>query len=361
MPSSNQSIINFMKTEKLSIIVPDISGKGGTERAVINLANMLVGFYNVEIVSLYSSNLKIPFYDYDKRITIKSLNLKNGGTFSNFLKSFTALSKYYKGSKPDFLIGTWYGANIMLPFFKSRNIRVIGWEHADFENSPSTIKKIAKILYPNLNALVVLSDVAKQKMLHYTSNTFVIPNSLPFVAKESSSLQNNRILMLGRLVAVKAYERVIPLGVYLQKEFPDWKIDIFGDGELRDDLIKKIEQHNLNNINIYQATRNIEKEYLNSAIYLSTSYTEAMPMVFLEAMSCGVPVISYNNEGAACLIAEHQDGIIVKNEEELKSAVTLLIKDFELRSKLGQKGKEKAQMYTEENIKKLWINLLNDI
>ncbi|MFV0208654.1 glycosyltransferase [Empedobacter falsenii] len=348
--------------KKIIILIPDISKSGGTERATINLANMLVKDYEIEIISFHNlQNAVTTFYDLDSRVKLISFKLSLKSTMLNSIVNYISLRNYLKQTNFNFLIGTWYGANIMLPFFKSKNVKVIGCEHADFENSPSIIKKIAKKLYPKLDALVVLSDVAKQKMLCYTSKTVVIPNSLPFVAKETSSLENNRILMLGRLVPVKAYERVIPLGIYLHQEYPDWKIDIFGDGDLRDDLIQKIKQHNLNNINIYQATKNIEKEYLNSSIYLSTSITEAMPMVFLEAMSCGVPVISYYNEGAACLISENQDGIMVNNEEELKSAIKNLIDNVTLRKSLGIKGKEKSLYYTEENIKKLWLKLLNGL
>jgi glycosyltransferase involved in cell wall biosynthesis len=351
-----------MKAKKISILISDISKVGGTERAAINLANMLVDTYNIEIVSFHNQQDVIKtFYDLDSRVKLISFKLYLKSSIKNTLNNTTHLKKYLKESKVDLLIGTWYGVNIILPFFKTKDIKVLGCEHADFGVVPKIVKKIAKITYPKLDAVVVLSDVAKKKLLSYTAKTVVIPNSLPFKTTEKSSLIYNRILMLGRLVPVKAYERVIPLGRFLQERYPQWKIEIFGDGELKDFLLNKLKENNITNIVLHQATKEIKKEYLNSSIYLSTSLTEAMPMVFLEAMSCGVPVISYKNEGATCLINDNEDGLLVENEEELIDSVKMIIENSKLREYLGNNGITKAKLYSEESIKKQWLTFFSTL
>lgn len=323
---------------------------------------MLVGEFNVEIISFHNQQDYIStFYDINPEVKLTSFRLDIKSALKNSIANFIHLKKYCKKVNPDLIIGTWYGVNVFLPLFKNTNVKVIGCEHADFNSLPVLIKRVARKLYPKLDAVVVLSEVAKQKMLSYSKKIFVIPNSLPFATDKLATLEDKRILMLGRLVPVKAYERVIPLGFFLKENYPEWRIDIYGDGELRDSLVAQINKNELNNINIHKATKDIETEYLNSSIYLSTSLTEAMPMVFIEAMSCGLPVVSYFNEGSACLISENEDGIMIKNEEELIFEVKRLIENPERRKQLGIKGKEKSYLYTEESIKRQWMNLFEKL
>lgn len=348
--------------KKITLLTSDISNSGGTERAIINLANMLVSNYYVEIISFHNNQNKITtFYDLDSRVNLVSFQLKIDSVLINSINNYFYLKRFIKKNKPDVLIGTWYGINMILPFFKKKNIKVIGCEHSDFNTTPFFIKKVANYIYPHLNSIVVLSEMAKAKLINHNRNVTVIPNSLPFKVENVSELVNKRILMVGRLVEVKGYERVITLAKTLQVNYPDWKIDIFGDGDQKESLINQFKQENLLNISIFKSVKDIKKEYLNSAIYLSTSYNEAMPMVFLEAMSCGLPIVSYKNEGALCLISDKIDGLIVNNEKELLLAVKKMIENITLRKRMGIKGIEKSKYYTEENIKKLWISLLNGI
>ena len=348
--------------KKIIIFIPNISNAGGTERSVINLANMLINYYVVEIVSLYNNQESITTcYELDSRVTLSSLRIVAKSTITNAVLNYLALKKFSKINKTDIVVGTWYGVNLLLPLlFPSKCIKIV-CEHTDFELNKSFIKFFSKFLYPKVDAVVALSEVAANKFQHSRDNIFVIPNSLPFIPKKASNLNETSIIMVGRLVPVKGYERVIGLAKELKANYPNWKIKIFGEGELKEEIINLIRENNLNNITLYNFSKNIDLEYIKSSIYLSTSYSEAMPMVFLEAMSCGLPVVSFRNEGAEVLIQDGTEGYIVDNEDQLIKIIIQLIENYELRRFMGDNGLSKAQMYSPEIIKAKWLDLIKKL
>lgn len=347
--------------KKIIIIIPDISEKGGTERAVVNLANLLCSDYQVEILSLYCPKENtVPFYPINANVLVSSFGLEKSGTLANFYKSNIYIRKYLKEARPHYVIGTWYGINILLPYITPHYTKTIGCEHADYSSLPKFVKRLASLTYPKLQAVVALSESAKNKI---PGRGYVIPNSLPFeVADKNGSFTTfYRILMVGRLVPVKAYHRIVSLAKFLKEKYINWKIEIYGDGELKSELSSLFESEGLDNVVIAAPVKDIRSKYLKSDIFISTSLHEAMPMVFLEAFSCGIPVVSYDNEGSQSLVLPGGNGFIVSSEEELSSAVQYLIENPEIRKKMGQFSINTAMSYSPENIKKLWIALLKEI
>ena len=348
--------------KNIGIIIPNISNPGGTERSVINLSNMLISDFNVEIISLYNHETEIStFYSVDEKVKLTSLKILPKNALRNAFLSYTVLRSNPNILAKDIIIGTWYGVNLLLPLvFPSKCIKIV-CEHTDFELNKSFVKFFSKFLYPKVDAVVALSEVAANKFQHSRDNIVVIPNSLPFIPKRASNLNETSIIMVGRLVPVKGYERVIGLAKELKANYPNWKIKIFGEGELKEEIINLIQGNNLNNITLYNFSKNIDLEYIKSSIYLSTSYSEAMPMVFLEAMSCGLPVVSFRNEGAEVLIQDGTEGYIVDNEDQLIKITSQLIENYELRKFMGDNGLRKAQMYNPEIIKTKWLDLIEKL
>lgn len=346
--------------KKIQIILPYIHGKGGTERAVSNLANMLVDNYYVEIISVYSNRNAKSFYYLSSNVRITNLGLEISNTFSNLKNSYFSLKKYVKATSPDYIIGTWYGVNILLPYI-SFTAKTIGCEHIDFNSISKLIQHIAKFTYPKLKAIVMLSETAKLKLNKNLNNCYIIPNSLPFITDKLSSQNEKKIITIGRLVEGKGYERLVPLAVNLQLNFPEWKIEICGDGPMYKKLKKIFKSNNLNNIYLAGLIKDVKEEYINSSIYVSTSYSEAFPMTFLEAMSCGLPIVSYQNEGAKSIISNNKDGFLVDDSEEFISKVTSLINSKEKRLEMADMAVQKSNQYKSEVIKEKWINLLKAI
>ncbi len=346
---------------RILIFIADISRTGGTERATINLANILIKYHEVKIVSL--SHSTEPFFSLDKRVEVSCLE---AGDFPLaikrkilwYYKLYRKLKQCVDLENPDVLIGEGHNISSFLPLVKREGIKTLACEHIDFDSIPRLSKQLMKYFYPKLDKVVVLSSLAESKLRHLNKDIAVIANSLPFSVEEPSLLENKRMIMVGRLSVEKGYERIVPLAKKLMQDFPDWKIDIFGNGDLKEEILQLFEKNGLKNVSIKTPTKDIKQEYLNASVHLITSYNEAMPMVILEAQCCGLPVIGYYCEGTASLIRNGETGFVVQNEDEFYDRMKQMIQNETLRIDMGKRARMESQKYSIENIEKQWTELL---
>lgn len=351
--------------QKILIIIPNLNNPAGTERAAINLANLLSSEYAVTLLSL-TSKKEEPFFEISKKVDVIYKDISNNNTSIKgklhwFLLCYINIRKIIKEHSLDIIIGVTHNVNSVISLLKEDSIITIGCEHVDYQTIPRASKYIIERLYPKLDALVVLSDQARISTKHLNNNIVVIPNPLSFETAKQSQLNNNRIIMVGRLSKEKGYERIEVLARYLNENFPNWEISIFGEGELKASIESIINKYNLSNIKLYNNTKNIMQEYINSSIFLSTSHNEAFGMAILEAMQCGLPVISYKHQGSKALIKTNTNGFIVENDDQLIQQTSKLVEDIKLRETLGQNGRTYSLKFTMPEIKQRWLSLFESL
>ena len=123
------------------------------------------------------------------------------------------------------------------------------------------------------------------------------------------------MIAVGRLDYQKGFDRLIFVWEKVRKQMPDWRLDIFGQGEWREILQSMIDERGLQDVvRLNNPTKNIGDEYVDSSIIVMTSNYEGFGMVLVEAMSCGVPAVSFDCKcGPAEIISQHDGGLVVKN------------------------------------------------
>ena len=148
------------------------------------------------------------------------------------------------------------------------------------------------------------------------------------------------------------------------KKYPDYILDIVGDGNEKDTLNKYITYNNLQDsitLHGFQNKEYIDKLLNKSSIYLMTSYTESFGIVLIEAMSHSLPCIAYSSaEGACEIIKNDYNGYLIenRNKEEYISKIEDLINDYDLRKKLGENARESIEKFKIEEVSKLWFDVL---
>ncbi|NJI50076.1 glycosyltransferase, partial [Bacillus subtilis] len=117
-----------------------------------------------------------------------------------------------------------------------------------------------------------------------------------------------------------------------------------------------------NNVFLMPKTDNIINEMANSSIYALSSRNESFGMVIIEAMSVGVPCVSYSCIGPAEIIKDGEDGVLVERNDvdKLAESLTTIIKEDDLRKTMGRNAKENVKRYSFEVVGKKWENLLNE-
>ena len=375
--------------KKVSILSLHL-GYGGIEKSVAALANMLCDKYEVEIACSYKLFENSVFPVNDKVIikyltdvkpnrkefksAIRSKNIfkifKEGlYAIKTLLKRRSTMVKYIKNCDSDVIIATRDIFDEWLGDYGKEETLKIGWEHNHYHND---FKYASNITRANrkLDYLVLVSNSLREfyskELINNKCECVYIPNVIESVPEKLAPLNNKRLVSVGRLSPEKGFMDLLKIYTLLHKDYPDWKLDIVGDGVEKERLEKFIEEHELQDFDTLHGFR--DKDYIDnllhdSSIYLLTSYTESFGIVLIEAMSHGVPCIAFDSaEGARELIQSGKNGYLIKNRSYTAfiKKVSDLIDNKEERKRIGKVSKEGVKQYTCEVVSKQWIDLIEE-
>ena len=371
--------------KKISILALHL-GSGGIERITTMLANNLCKDYKVEIVSTYKIFPK-PFFNLDSRVSVKYLipdMVPNEKEFKaaladfRFIKAFkeglkslkilklkkSTMINYIKKCDADVIISTRDIFNTLLGRYGSKYTVKIGWEHNHHNNNKNYVRKIVSSV-SRLDYFVLVSkelcdfykDIVEPKCVY-------IPNCIDFYPDELSDMSKKRILSVGRLSPEKDPLELLEVFKLINNKFPDWHLDIVGDGVLYDKLEDKIDELKLNDYVTLHGNRN--RDYINellskTSIFVTTSKTESFGIVVLEAFAYGVPTVAYSRaQGIREIVTDEYDGFLIENanREIMAKRIMELMTDKNMCQEMGKNAHKTALKYKAEEVAKMWIDLI---
>lgn len=278
-----------------------------------------------------------------------------------FKKAFLHLLEL---ERPDILIGNTSTFTDAIIKWRS-HIPIIIESHGIFDR-PYHMEKMTFFKY--LKAYIHHRIIAKADMVvaltkedavrwrTVNPNVCVIPNMVHLNRSGSySSCTNKRVIFVGRFDAQKGYEYLVDIW---KKVFPchsDWRLDIYGEGADSEMCKSMIPQEM--NIYVHGQTPNMIDRYKESSILILTSVYEPFGLVMPEAMSCGVPVVSFDcPDGPRNIISNGEDGFLVVCGDKKNYAEKLcqLMENEELRVSMGQRAIDSVSRFSEHNIIPLW-------
>lgn len=213
--------------------------------------------------------------------------------------------------------------------------------------------------------IIVLTQRAKEKFRADDNRISVIPNPSRFRPESISFSPHNRIIAVGRLENEKCFTSMIKAYSLVSKRFPEWKLDIYGEGSNRPLLMSMIEEYGLSGIvRLRGFTADIEKELLSSSLLAMTSRFESFGMVLVEAMSCGLPVVAYDCPvGPGTIITDGNDGFLVPfgDEKAMADRLGQLMCDQGLREKMGRNAFESSRRYSVDLVIAEWMELFKKV
>lgn len=191
----------------------------------------------------------------------------------------------------------------------------------------------------------------------------MIPDTVHLNDGAHSPLTDRRVLFVGRfdyqkrpLEAVRIWQMVYP-------QFPDWHLDLYGEGEQLQALLQEANAVGMN-IHVHKPTAGIFDCYRGCSIVVSTSLYEPFGLVIPEAMSCGVPVVAYNCPfGPSSVIADGENGFLVDNDDRQSFArrLMMLMNDASLRQRLGEAAVETSRRFSADIVMPQWKRLFETI
>ena len=218
-----------------------------------------------------------------------------------------------------------------------------------------------RIFIKGYDKIVVLTN--EDKELHWKNNdkVIVIPNPLTIQHDKRSTLTNKTIITAGRLTAQKNFSSLIRVWTIVHQSHPDWRLEIWGEGNLKSELQHQIDSSGLgNSAQLMGYTYDMISKFAEASIFVCSSLFEGFPLVFIEAMSCGLPVASYSCPcGPKDIISEGDDGFLVPvgNERMMAGRINYLIENENVRIIMGKASSEKSMLYSMDIIISEWMTL----
>ena len=221
------------------------------------------------------------------------------------------------------------------------------------------VKKLKK-----LDRFVVLTEYDRQAWQEIP-RVDVIANPLPFYPDIINTVRRKRIISVGRYFDEKGYDMLLKVWAIVEKECDDWELDIYGDGnKLYYEKIASTLALDRQRCRLNDSISDVQREYLDSSLFVCTSRFEGFGMGIIEAMACGLPVVAFDCLwGPRSIITDGEDGLLVENGNIVKMAETILslINHPERISEMGMKSRKNVQRFNIDTIAKKWKRLFDSL
>ena len=218
--------------------------------------------------------------------------------------------------------------------------------------------------FSKVQGLVALTEGDAKEWGRLFNDVRVIPNFVQLnLTGHYSTNDNKRVLFVGRLEAQKCIFDAVEIWKSIYPSFSDWRLDIYGEGEEYQQLYQLISELNMN-IFIHQPTDKIFDRYRESDILILTSKYEPFGLVIPEAMSCGLPVVSYRSPyGPESILTDGYDGFLIPLFEKttFSERLSLLMGDIQLRRQMGKNAVVSSLRFSADKIMPKWKSLIEEL
>ena len=353
--------------------------KGGAERVICTLANSLIRTNEVSIVTLINSSIDYKINPKIKVISVDKNKNKNK-LFSKMKKlslgRFISLKRIILQEKPDIIISFLPEPSIKLMIIKNMDKRINKIPViVSIRNDPKIEYKnklidfIVKKLYKNVSFLILQTkDAMKyfEKSIPKDKMTIISnPINPEFMLDEPFlGIRDKKIVTVGRLTEQKNHKLLISSFKEIINKYPDYQLEIYGEGRLKNELQKFITDLKLDTkVKLMGSTDDVKRILYKSSMFILSSKYEGMPNALMEAMALGVPCISTNCPcgGPNALIKNNENGLLIENEnkEELVASICKLIENKSLSKKISINACKDSKNYSIDKIVKKWENIIN--
>lgn len=365
---------------RIIYLYPSLAVWGGIERILVDKMNFLVSRYGYDVYMVTSDQGEHPVpYHLDERVHLIDLDICFYTRYRykgiQRIKEYQRMSRLYQERlcgllqeiKPDVMVCT-TSQNVKQLLKLKGHIPLVVESHVNFSH-PDTLTQQLRTFFNNYwigkaEAVVILTDGDAEDWRRVSRQVHVIPNIVSLNdANQYSDYTSKRVLFVGRFADQKGIGELFGIWQRVHPKFPDWNLDLYGEGELWEKYKHEAKTMNMN-INLHKPTSQIFEVYRHSSVFVLTSVYEPFGLVMPEAMSCGLPVVAFDcPHGPACIITEGEDGFLIPDRDHQKFAdkLCLLMESLELRQQMGKKAIDSSKRFTAKEIMPMWKQLFEHL
>lgn len=357
---------------KVCFLIDDFSATGGIQRVLPIVANSLTDSIEVHTVSMYDINKDRNRDLYNKEIAFKVLMQGPKLYLKQCFRIAKLLRDYLQENHIDILIAS---SEMLSPYCYLATlftkVKYCVWTHCPAElYSEALVQRPFKYLgLKTADCTIALTPEteADLKKIYHTQRVTNIPNPVdPCLLKPVNyDVNSKRIISVGRLSKQKNFSKLVEVVALVKIKHPDWHFDLYGDGELRDELSKLIADNHLENTLVLKGNvNNVYELYGQYAFLVMTSLYEGFPMVLLEAMANGLPLVSFDiKTGPNLLINNDENGYLIEafDTAAMAQKICYLIENDEIREKMSMSSIARISEFDIDNIRTKWLTLFEEL
>ncbi|GAA1997999.1 hypothetical protein GCM10009799_26250 [Nocardiopsis rhodophaea] len=377
---------------KISFLIANAYGMGGTIRTVFNTAGGLAARHDVEIASLARHQEK-PFFTVPEGVRLVPLaplgtqvggphhttrgllnrwhfnrlsgvvppaEIEQNGAFTGVAAQ--GLRKYLRQTDADVVVGTRPGINLLIARWAPERLLRIGQEHVNLAEHKGDVRGSIGVDYPRLDGLTVLTQADRNAYLEFLNTDpawlRVMPNALPAAEYPRSTQENPIIVAAGRMTPIKQYPKLLDAFAMVAEKHPDWRLRIYGGGSKDGKLRKKIVEMGLSNqVTLMGRTKNLTGELAKASLLAVSSRVEGFGMTIIEGFSVGVPTVSFDCPYGPREIIDHErNGLLVPAQDvkALGAGLLRLVENRDERLRMAEEAARSAADYDISLITDQW-------
>lgn len=370
---------------KIVYCINSISLLGGVEKVTLVKANALSKIPGNEVWIVVTDGQGDPLIPLEG-VHVVNLDVRYYDKNVGFLEFFRKKSQHKKRLKeclnsimPDVVISTGRDEKSFLPSLQLNSKPVVVRElhlpkHFRLIMAENWKKKMlarGREIYDyhwkikGYDCIVLLTEEDRQKNWRGWDKVSVIPNPITSTCEKKSNRTAHTAISVGRLSEQKDFPALIRMWKKVVEQYPDWQLEIWGKGEMENALQQQIEELKMEDKVLLKGfTPEPIQKMSQASMYLLSSKYEGLPLVIVEAMSVGLPVVSYMcPTGPKDIIDDGHTGFLIPNgdEDAFVEKVCKLIADEELRQKMGQEALKASENYRIERIAQRWMELFQQL
>jgi len=379
------------KQYKIVYCTPALYSAGGVERAISCKANFFADVYGYDVTIIVTEGKgRSSFFPLSDKVVVINyeLGFESLWHVSLLRKIWIYIQKQFRYKrlltkdlmriKPDITLSTLRREINFLPYIDDGSVKIgeLHVNRANYRNlgylgipggkrlfSYMWMKSLVGHL-KKLDKMVVLTECSRNDWPEL-DNLIMIPDSLPFKVGETSTLTHKKIISVSRYEYDKGIDMLLMAWSQIEKVMPDWSLDIYGNGDTVP-YIHQMQQLGINDsrCHLHGPVSDVKEAYLDSSIFVLPSRYEGFGLVLIEAMACGVPVVSFDCEnGPRSIITDGFDGFLVPSFDLrlFVNRILLLMRNEDIRGRMGENAINVACRYDMRKIGKQWKLLFDEL
>ena len=326
--------------------------------------------WGVDIVTLLESEVDREHFRLDEHIDIIDIHpIRNKAYYQNAIYWLKEIRGVVKSRRPDIVISFFGRINaLVLTATIGMNVTILVSERNDpkRDGRGKMMLKYCDIIYRRA-AAIVFQTTYEQSCFSCThsSRRYIIPNPIEVIDIPKIHVDENLIISVGRLEHQKNHKMLVKAIEVIKTKIPNVKCEIFGDGSLRSELQKQIDEGGLENKIVLNGKKdNILDHIAKGKAFVMTSDYEGLSNALMEAMMVGKVCVSTDYDGVEDLIKNGENGMIVPRNDAVRLAEVLtdiLHEKSEQYDELGKNARTSMLEYSSPNIMSQWIGLIKSL